>query len=309
MPFDINGAVAAQDSAIGTIYDRLRATLQDSSNVSNAIFNSHGQEMSQTYGEGLGDLNRIGSDIKSRIERSAAALGLEGAVQSSTGLLGDSLAANQARMVSNRAAEEGGLAARGALYAQSGVMAANNSHQAEGVAKATHGQELRSSIFDYMAQEEQAKADIELQRLQNEAALQAQRSEAAAARQAASGGGGGGMDPMDQLDAEYKGLQIEKLLQELNGGGEEEALTQYGRGNVGVDDYFNEYGAGAGTRGAFNAVLQRAENQFRQDSTKGIRPDLQIIMNDLIRTYRGQIDRDALLTATSIYNGRSKRSK
>lgn len=247
MPINADAEVAKQNAAIQQVYGNLQGNLQQAVGATGNTFDQAGQEMGAAYGQGMGDLQSIANSLEARIGRSADALGLELArPQALLGLQG-TLAANLASMANNRTTDLGALAQQGAAYKGIAQRAVGDAGMQGAQQETSLATKLRNAVLGYNADEEKARSDVEIQKLANQSDLakiqgdlqrqglenqMALREQQARLLESQMG------DPLDALRAEKLALEVEAM----RNGGNEESRTKYGKGEIGLREFMQDYG-------------------------------------------------------------------
>lgn len=258
MADEVEDPVRKQDAAIQAIYDALGKDLQQGVTSTGQIFDQASGNTKGIYDEGLNDVKSITDRLNNRVASSANALGLGSAVSDSTRQLEESLAASSMRMAGQKTADLSALAGQGAAYTGVAQQAVGDAGREGARQRSDLGTKLRTSILDFMGRKEKARGDVDISRLESEAALQQLRMEiegrqgegnlrlrqqqvanqqaamdrAAAAQQTEQG------DPLLDLKAEKLAAEIDKL----RGGSGAANEKNVGKGLLGVQAYMKEMG-------------------------------------------------------------------
>lgn len=335
MPIDPNAAVTAQNAQIQQIYDALGKNLQGNVGATQNIFGQAQQGTQQAYDQGLGDLKSITDRLSQRMQNSANALGLGVAVPQATLGLEGTLANQGSRMVGNRTAALDALTGKGAAYSAIAQRAVGDSARVGAQTQVDAANKLRSALYKYMGEEEGAKGKVETAKLANQANLQKQQSDAtmrklgldaqikqaqvnsqsqqnAANARAAMNAQAMQMkynNPMAELNAQYKGAQIDSLnarTQHLLQG----KSTQFGTGVTGMQDYMNNEGVDDQTGTAIDRLIQAGQQKSFQSTVQGnpVSP-YDSAMEAFYQDPPPGVDPNQIVTALQIYYGKTKKPK
>ena len=285
MADEVEDKVAKQDAAIQAIYTALGQDLQQGVTSTGDIFNTASGNTKNVYDQGLNDVKAITDRLNNRVSASANSLGIGAAVPDSTRQLEESLAASSMRMAGQKTSDLAALAGQGAAYTGIAQQAVGDAGREGARQRSELGTKLRSSILDYMGRKEKARGDVDISRLESEAALQQLRMEiegrqgegqlrlrqqqvanqqAAMDRAAAAAQSSGG-DPLLDLKAEKLAAEIDKLR---GGSGSGSGDTQnVGKGVLGVQAYMKELGIPMNSeegQALFSSAATEAYNMKKQ---------------------------------------------
>jgi hypothetical protein len=197
-----------QDAGIQLAYDLLDSAMKQNSSVVKGQYHHAKQATGSAYDASANFLKDASSTLQSQLGGQISQLGLDAAkgnaladIQSGlAGALGDNAQMRSGDMsaLNNMQIADYGVARQGVLGA--------NREKAQQQVEARNS--LQKVLLEQRAQEEMARAEVEIARINAQAAR-------AAAASGGGGGGGGSGDSEDALDAEYQGLRNMKLMQDL----------------------------------------------------------------------------------------------
>lgn len=247
-----------QDAGIQLTYDLLDSAMKQNSSVVKGQYHGAKHSVRSAYDAGADYLKDASNTLQSQLGGQISMLGLDAAkgnaladIQSGlAGALGDNAQMRTADLSALNSMQQADYG-----VARQGVLGANR-EKAQQQVDARNS--LQKVLLEQRAQEEMARAEVEIAR------INAQAARAAAAEARSGGGGGGSGDSQDALEAEYQGLRNMKLMQELGliegppGEAKEFGPGDYGSGNLGLQRYYQNGGFKGGLAGpTFQSSIQR----------------------------------------------------
>lgn len=276
---DANAEANKQGESIAKIYEALGTDLEKGVGATGQIFENARGGVSGAYNSGISEIQALTGGLENRLSESANKLGMGTNLSGATQTLKNTLGAMQARMTGQRTADLGALAGQGAAYQAIAQRHVGDSQREGARVQSEARTKLLNKLYEYMGQKEKAQGDIELQKLANEAKLQQIRAQLAGQEgqqnlslkmQQLKNAEAQQGNPMDALNAEYKGLQIEKMKRELSGllAGKD---SDYGKGSLGLNRYINAMGDEVSDQelNILNQIIAASADQSAQQGRAG----------------------------------------
>lgn len=332
----VTNAVNQQNSEVSQAYNTLASNLQKSVGTTGGIHNAAKNDIRGAYNSGLRTLEGDVSGLNQRLEKAARRLGVGSATGYGRSRLAESLASQQARMTGQRTAD---MAAQDKLKAAYMAIAERSVGDArsEGTQMQTDlANKLRTALYGYLGDEEGARGQVDLARLQGQNDLERLRMQIAGetaqqnlklAQIRASNAERAAAKQEDPLDRAMKEIQVKAAALELDKmmrGGDEPGLTEVGKGQIGVNEYIRDRGLGESGLGmALDMLTTRADE--RANDWASINKDFEALpyVSALARdTYKSEggfnqltpssqasgvpdFSLDDLMTALQIYYGKT----
>lgn len=306
MAISKDARLSDQDSAVAAIYDTLIHDLGQGQAATRDIFQRGGQALGQSYDAASSQLRSGTEGVAARLSGQINELGLGEALPQVVGGINDNNAFWQGQLAENRGVDTGSFSRQGTQYEAIGQVGINNAHKEKAQKRTSALETLRNALAQLEGEEIKARAAVETSRLEGAVKLAQMRAESRArAADRAAANAPKPLGPMDMLNAQYKGLQIDKLMRELEN-------PKYGKGQLGLDQYLNSPGthwnkkAGPKFRASLNSIIENAAASAA-DPANNVLGKLGpgAYADTLVPQAPSFINRDALRAALGLYYGTS----